>query len=105
MLIEQCHQGLTGGCCCLQSRVESTLTISEEEPGKSCRQTLEGEVEFRLMGLGHLAERIVADSLRKVYLGIPAIVDRYTPHPLSSRSPPQPVVRHMLPQRPYTAAS
>ena len=29
------------------------------------------------MGLGHLAERIVADSLRKVYLGIPAIVERY----------------------------
>ena len=33
---------------------------------------------FRLMGLGALAERIVVDSLQKVYVGaIPAIVARY----------------------------
>ncbi len=41
-----------------------------------CRQTLEGIVEFRLPGLGKLAERIVVDSLHKVYSGIPAIVER-----------------------------
>ncbi len=60
----------------MQSRIDCTLTIDDEEPGKTCRQTLEGEVAFRLMGLGSLAERIVVDSLRKVYLGIPAIVQR-----------------------------
>ena len=61
----------------LQARIECTLTIEDEEPDKTCRQTLEGEVAFRLMGLGTLAERIVVDSLQKVYLGIPAIVARY----------------------------
>ncbi len=60
----------------MQSRITCTLTIEDEEHGKTCRQTLEGEVAFRLMGLGSLAERIVVDSLRKVYLGIPAIVQR-----------------------------
>ena len=35
-----------------------------------------GEVSFRLLGLGALAEHIVVDSLHKVYSGIPAIVDR-----------------------------
>ena len=49
------------------------------------------------MGLGHLAERIVADSLRKVYLGIPAIVERYL-----HRAPPQPGVRQLLRQSPHT---
>ena len=39
------------------------------------------------MGLGHLAERIVADSLRKVYLGIPAIVERYMLDSLHSLVP------------------
>jgi hypothetical protein len=62
----------------LQARIECTLTIEDEEPGKTCRQTLEGEVVFRLMGLGALAERIVVDSLQKVYVGaIPTIVARY----------------------------
>ena len=60
----------------MQSRTECMLTIEDEEPGATCRQTLEGEVAFRLMGLGSLAERIVVDSLRKVYEGIPAIVQR-----------------------------
>jgi hypothetical protein len=60
----------------LQARIQCTLTIEDEDPGKTCRQTLEGEVAFRLMGLGGLAERIVVDSLQKVYLGIPAIVAR-----------------------------
>ena len=54
-------------------------------------------MEFRLMGLGHLAERIVADSLRKVYLGIPAIVERY-----SHQAPLQPGVRQVLLQSPHT---
>ncbi len=63
-------------CSGMQSRIECMLTIEDEEPGKTCRQTLEGEVAFCLMGLGSLAERIVVDSLQKVYLGIPAIVQR-----------------------------
>jgi hypothetical protein len=62
---------------CAQSRIECMLTIAEEEPGVSCRQTLEGEVEFKLMGLGHLAARIVADNLEKVYQGMPLVVQRW----------------------------
>ncbi|KAK9901312.1 hypothetical protein WJX75_005857 [Coccomyxa subellipsoidea] len=60
-----------------KSRIECMLTIAEEEPGVSCRQTLEGEVEFKLMGLGHLAARIVADNLEKVYQGMPLVVQRW----------------------------
>lgn len=60
----------------VQSRIECTLLIEDEEPGLTCRQTLEGLVEFRLPGLGRLAEHIVVDSLHKVYSGIPAIVER-----------------------------
>lgn len=62
---------------CAQSRIECVLTIAEEKPGVSCRQTLEGEVEFKLMGLGHLAARIVADNLEKVYQGMPLVVQRW----------------------------
>ena len=65
-----------GGWCAMQSQIDCTLTIADEEPGNTCRQTLEGHVAFRLMVLGSLAERIVVDSLHKVYLGIPAIVQR-----------------------------
>ena len=41
----------------LQARRQCTLTIGDEEPGKSCRQILDGEVAFRLMGMGFEAER------------------------------------------------
>jgi hypothetical protein len=61
----------------VQSRIECTLIIEHEEPGVTCRQTLEGVVEFSVLGLGKLAEHIVADNLEKVYSGIPAIVERY----------------------------
>ena len=61
---------------CTQSRIECTLTVADEEAGVSCRQTLEGEVEFKLLGLGRLAERIVVDNLEKVYQGMPLVVQR-----------------------------
>ncbi len=60
----------------VQSRIECVLTIEDEQPGVSCRQTLEGEVEFKLLGLGHLAQRIVVDNLEKVYQGMPLVVQR-----------------------------
>lgn len=63
---------------CAQARIECTLVISDEEPGVSCRQTLEGEVEFKLMGLGRLAQHIVVDNLEKVYQSMPMVVQRYT---------------------------
>ncbi len=60
----------------MQSRIECMLTIEDEQPGVSCCQTLEGEVEFKLLGLGHLAQRIVVDNLEKVYQGMPLVVQR-----------------------------
>ncbi|CAL8471107.1 g10649 [Coccomyxa elongata] len=60
-----------------KARIECTLLISDEEPGVSCRQTLEGEVEFKLMGLGRLAQRIVVDNLEKVYQSMPMVVQRW----------------------------
>ncbi len=62
---------------CVQARIECTLLISDEVPGISCRQTLEGEVEFKLLGLGRLAQRIVVDNLEKVYQAMPLVVQRY----------------------------
>ena len=41
----------------LQARRQCTLAMRDEEPGKSCRQILDGEVAFRLMGMGFEAER------------------------------------------------
>ena len=46
------------------------------EPGKSCRQTLEGVAEFRVPVLGRLVELVVADSLKRVYSGIPPIAKK-----------------------------
>lgn len=69
---------LVRSACGVQARIECTLLISDEEPGISCRQTLEGEVEFRLMGLGRLAQRIVVENLEKVYQAMPLVVQRYT---------------------------
>ncbi|BDA45295.1 hypothetical protein COCOBI_07-0820 [Coccomyxa sp. Obi] len=60
-----------------KARIECTLIISDEEPGISCRQTLQGEVEFKLMGLGSLAQRIVVDNLEKVYQVMPLVVQRW----------------------------
>ena len=56
--------------------MEFTLTIEEVEPGRSCRQTLEGDLDVRIPVLGRLVERIIADSLHRVYSGIPAIVEQ-----------------------------
>lgn len=60
---------------CTQAHIACTLTI-EEETHETCRQTLEGDVDIRIFGLGALAERIIADNLKKVYSGIPPIVAR-----------------------------
>ena len=53
------------------------MTI-EAETKDTCRQTLEGDVDIKIFGLGHIAETIIADNLKKVYSGIPQIVERYT---------------------------
>lgn len=59
-----------------KAHIACTLTI-EEETHETCRQTLEGDVDIRIFGLGALAERIIADNLKKVYSGIPPIVARW----------------------------
>jgi len=61
-----------------QARIECTLVIEDEEPGVTCRQTLEGEIEFKLLGLGRLAERIVVDNLEKTYQSLPVVAQRYS---------------------------
>ena len=61
--------------CRRQAHIECVLTIEEETPD-TCRQTLDANVEIHIPGLGRIAESIIADSLKKVYLGIPAIVER-----------------------------
>ena len=61
--------------CCSQAHIECTLTI-EEETKETCRQTLEGDVDIKIFGLGGIAEHIFADNLKKVYSGIPLIVER-----------------------------
>ena len=60
---------------CLQAHIECELTI-EEETKDTCRQTLEGDVNIHIFGLGKIAENIIADNLKKVYSGIPQIVER-----------------------------
>lgn len=60
---------------CIQATIHCTLLI-EEIDEQRCRQTLEGEVKLNIFGLGSIAERIIADSLKKVYSGIPPIVER-----------------------------
>lgn len=56
--------------------MEFVLTIEEVEPGRTCRQTLEGDLDIRIPVLGKMVERIIADSLHCVYSGIPAIVEK-----------------------------
>jgi hypothetical protein len=62
-------------CEKVQAKIESWLTI-EEVTAETCRQTLEGNIEFHILGLGHVVEKIVVDNLKSVYKGVPKIVDR-----------------------------
>ena len=41
----------------LQARIHCTLSTEDKDPGTTCRQILEGQVAFRLMGMGFEAER------------------------------------------------
>ena len=59
----------------MQAEIDCTLIIEAIDQHR-CRQTLEGEVKMHIFGLGSIAERIIADSLKKVYSGIPPIVER-----------------------------
>eukprot|EP00884_Botryococcus_braunii_P001791 jgi/Botrbrau1/11612/Bobra.0209s0003.1 len=54
-----------------------TLTITELDEN-SCRQILEGHMDFDLPVLGHLVERIAADNLSRVYKLLPQVVDRWS---------------------------
>ena len=63
------HQAL------LQTTIDCELTI-EEVDAHTCRQTLEGDVTIKVIGLGHIAESIICSSLKDVYSGIPQIVER-----------------------------
>ncbi|KAK9791832.1 hypothetical protein WJX73_004695, partial [Symbiochloris irregularis] len=59
-----------------KAHIQCELTI-EEETKDTCRQTLEGNVDIHIFGLGKIAENIIADNLKKVYSGIPQIVERW----------------------------
>ncbi|KAK9830091.1 hypothetical protein WJX72_009745 [[Myrmecia] bisecta] len=59
-----------------RSTIKAELTI-ERETDTTCRQTLEGTVDIRIFALGKIAESIIASSLKDVYSGIPAIVERW----------------------------
>jgi hypothetical protein len=65
-----------------QANIKCTLTIEEVVPEKSCRQTLEGTAEFSVPILGRLVERVVAESLKNVYAGIPPIAAKCAAHAL-----------------------
>lgn len=58
-----------------QAKIDSWLSIEELTP-TTCRQTLEGTVEIKILGLGTIAERIIVDNLKGVYKGVPKIVER-----------------------------
>ena len=79
---------LTPSILCEQAHIECVLTI-EEETKDTCRQTLEGDVNIHIPGLGKVAESIIADSLKKVYSGIPAIVERWARSHDSDMQPTQ----------------
>jgi hypothetical protein len=68
-------QSYAYNCKKMQARIESWLTI-EEETAETCRQTLEGDIEFKILGLGHVVEKIVVENLKSIYKGVPKIVDR-----------------------------
>lgn len=59
----------------MQAKIESYLIIEEVTP-ETCRQTLEGTIDIKLIGLGHVVEKIVVDNLKNVYRGVPKIVER-----------------------------
>lgn len=59
----------------LQAKIESFLIIEEVTP-ETCRQTLEGTVDIKILGIGHVAEKIIVDNLKNVYKGVPHIVER-----------------------------
>ena len=52
------------------------MLIIEEVSPTVCRQTLEGDVNIRIPGLGSIAERIIRQSLKDVYSNIPQVVER-----------------------------
>lgn len=60
----------------MQTSIKCILTI-EEVDATSCRQTLEGDINIRIPGLGTIAEHIIKSSLSDVYSGIPQVVERY----------------------------
>ena len=41
----------------LQAGIQCMLAIEDKDPGKTCRQIMEEQVAFRLMGMGFEAER------------------------------------------------
>lgn len=60
-----------------QAKIESSLIIEQVTP-QTCRQTLEGTIEIKIIGLGHVAEKIVVENLKNVYKGVPKIVERWS---------------------------
>ena len=52
------------------------MLIIEEVSANVCRQTLEGDINIRIPGLGSIAERIIRQSLKDVYSNIPQVVER-----------------------------
>ena len=55
-------------------RLHSTLTITPLDAGR-CVQTLEGEVEVKMLGFGGLIERMVRDSVCTTYQKLPEVID------------------------------
>jgi hypothetical protein len=59
------------------------MLIIEEVSAQVCRQTLEGDINIRIPGLGSIAERIIRQSLKDVYSNIPQVVERCACGPTS----------------------
>jgi len=56
-LLSRCRESV-------QARIESWLVI-EEVTAETCRQTLEGVIELKILGLGPIVEKIVVRSFRQ----------------------------------------
>lgn len=58
-----------------QYSILNTLTI-EPLDGQRCRQSLRGDVEIRVFGVGPVVQNIVLNSLKTAYKVLPEIVEK-----------------------------
>lgn len=58
-----------------QYDIKNTLSIEPLGEGR-CRQSLTGQVEIKVFGLGGIIQGVVMSSLRQAYAVLPEVVER-----------------------------